>query len=116
MSTTLPTIVKNLHGSDFIWVAAAYTISSTAVLPLVGGLAATLGRKPILLGFIALFAAGSAICGAAQSMNMLIAGRGQSLRPRTVEYHGQTLGALVQWCRGLEEAAACPSRKLYTRT
>ncbi|KAF9485419.1 iron permease [Pholiota conissans] len=75
VSTALPTIVGHLNGTDFIWVGSAYTIASTAILPLVGGLAATLGRKPILLGFIIFFALGSAISGAATSMNMLIAGR-----------------------------------------
>ncbi|KAF8978969.1 iron permease [Cyathus striatus] len=75
VATALPTIVKDLQGSDFIWVGSAYTIASVAVLPLVGGLASTLGRKPILLGFVGFFAIGSAICGSAKNMNALIAGR-----------------------------------------
>ncbi|EIN09241.1 iron permease [Punctularia strigosozonata HHB-11173 SS5] len=75
VSTTLPTIVSHLHGQDFIWVASAYTIASTAVLPLCGGVASIFGRKPALLCFVAFFSAGSAICGAAQNMPMLIAGR-----------------------------------------
>ncbi|KAJ7464563.1 iron permease [Mycena latifolia] len=75
VSTALPTIVEHLHGSDFIWVGSAYTIASMAILPTIGGLASTLGQKPILLGFIVFFALGSAICGSAQSLNMLIAGR-----------------------------------------
>ncbi|KAJ7712048.1 iron permease [Mycena metata] len=75
VSTALPSIVGHLHGTDFIWVGSAYTIASTAILPTIGVLASTLGRKPILLGFIAFFAIGSAICGSAQSLNMLIAGR-----------------------------------------
>ncbi|KAF8966172.1 hypothetical protein BDZ97DRAFT_1658072, partial [Flammula alnicola] len=63
-------------GSDFIWVGSGYTIALTAILPFIGGLAATLGRKPILLGFISFFAVGSAISGSAKSMNtMLIAER-----------------------------------------
>ena len=80
VSTALPTIVDDLHGRDFIWAGSAYTIASTAVLPLIGGLVSSFGRKPILLGFIVCFAAGSAITGAAQSMNMLIAGRGTPSR------------------------------------
>ncbi|KDR66919.1 hypothetical protein GALMADRAFT_106085 [Galerina marginata CBS 339.88] len=75
VSTALPTIVKDLRGSDFIWVGSAYAIASTAILPTIGGLASTLGRKPILLFFISLFAAGSAICGSAHSITMVIAGR-----------------------------------------
>ena len=40
-----------------------------------GGLAQTFGRRPAILLTIGLFALGSGICGAAHSMNMLIAGR-----------------------------------------
>lgn len=65
----------HLHGSDFIWAGSAYTVASTALLPLVGGLASIFGRRPIVLVFVLIFAIGSAICGAAQNMPMLIAGR-----------------------------------------
>lgn len=77
VSTALPTIVHHLNGSDFIWIGSAYSIGATAVLPLVGGVVSIFGRKPVLLVFIAIFAIGSAICGAAQDINMLIAGRGE---------------------------------------
>ena len=76
VSTCLPTIVGDLNGTDFIWVGSAFTVASTAIIPFVGHLADGFGRKPILLAFILIFAVGSGICGAAQSMNMLIAGRG----------------------------------------
>ena len=76
VSTALPTIVNDLHGTDFIWVGSAFTIASTAIIPFVGDLVSGFGRKPVLLAFILFFAAGSAICGAAHNMNMLIAGRG----------------------------------------
>lgn len=79
ISTALPTIVHHLNGSDFIWVGSAYSIGATAVLPLVGGVVSAFGRKPVLLVFIAVLALGSAICGAAQNINMLIAGRGMYL-------------------------------------
>ncbi|KAI8998689.1 iron permease [Trametes punicea] len=75
VSTCLPTIVHHLNGTDFIWVGSAFTVASTAIIPLIGHLVDGFGRKPVLLAFIVIFAAGSAICGAAQSMNMLIAGR-----------------------------------------
>ena len=40
VSTTLPTIIKDLDGGDnFIWVGSAYALASTAVLPFTGGLA-----------------------------------------------------------------------------
>lgn len=75
VSTALPTIVSHLNGTDFIWAGSAYTIASTAIVPLVGDLVSIFGRKPVLLTFVMTFALGSAISGAAQSMNMLIAGR-----------------------------------------
>ena len=40
-----------------------------------GGLAQTFGRRPAIIITIVLFALGSGICGGADSMNMLIAGR-----------------------------------------
>ncbi|KAI0363641.1 iron permease [Pilatotrama ljubarskyi] len=75
VSTALPTIVQDLKGIDFIWAGSAYTIASTAVLPLVGNLVSGFGRKPVLVAFILAFATGSAICGSACTMNVLIAGR-----------------------------------------
>lgn len=69
--------MERLHGSDFIWAGGAYTIASTAVLPLVGGLVSGFGRKYVLIVFVTFFAVGSVICGAARNMTMLIAGRGQ---------------------------------------
>ena len=39
-----------------------------------------------MLGSIAIFAAGSAICGAAQSINMLIVGRSECVFFQCVEY------------------------------
>ncbi|KAI0648785.1 iron permease [Trametes meyenii] len=75
VSTALPTIVQHLNGTDFIWAGSAYTIASTAIIPLVGDLVSGFGRKPVLLSFVLTFALGSAISGRAQSMNMLIAGR-----------------------------------------
>ena len=75
MSTALPTVVEHLHGRDFVWAGGAYTIASTAALPLVGGLVESFGRKPIMLAFIFFFMVGSVLCGAAVNMSMLIAGR-----------------------------------------
>ncbi|TFY76572.1 hypothetical protein EWM64_g7440 [Hericium alpestre] len=76
VSTALPTITKKLNGgSDFSWVGSAYALASTAVLPLSGKLADVFGRKPVILASIVFFAIGSALAGAAQNMNMLIAAR-----------------------------------------
>lgn len=76
IATALPTITKELNSGDsYVWVGSAYALSSTAILPLSGRLADIFGRRPIMLGSIFFFALGSALAGAAQSMNMLIAAR-----------------------------------------
>ncbi|KAF8996657.1 iron permease [Cyathus striatus] len=75
VSTALPVIAHDLDGSQFIWVPAAYALSSTAFLPTSGGLAQVFGRRSVMLVGLFLFALGSAMCGAAPSMNFLIASR-----------------------------------------
>ncbi|KAG6371276.1 major facilitator superfamily domain-containing protein [Boletus reticuloceps] len=75
VSTALPTIANDLHASQYTWVGTAYALASTAFLPMSGGLAQTFGRRPVILLTIVLFAIGSCICGAANSMDILIIGR-----------------------------------------
>ncbi|KAJ6586307.1 MFS general substrate transporter [Mycena vulgaris] len=77
VGTAAPTMVADLHGVDFAWVGSAYTLSRrvAAFLPLSGNLAQIFGRRPITLLFVLMFAAGSAICGAAHSMTVLVVGR-----------------------------------------
>ncbi|KAH8102976.1 Mfs1.2 [Cristinia sonorae] len=75
LSAALPTIINELHGDDFVWVGSGYALASTAVLPLSGGLAQIFGRWAIMIGALIIFALGSTLCGAAQSMTWLIAGR-----------------------------------------
>lgn len=79
VGTALPTITKDLNGSDnFVWVGSGYSLSSTAILPLSGALADVFGRKPIMLLSVTFFAIGSALAGSARNMNMMIAARGIS--------------------------------------
>ncbi|CAE6468598.1 unnamed protein product [Rhizoctonia solani] len=75
VSTALPTIVDALRGQEFAWIGSAYTLGSTAFMPMSGGLADIFGRRPIMLASLVIFAVGSAICGAAPNMSALIAGR-----------------------------------------
>ncbi|KAJ6458426.1 iron permease [Mycena vitilis] len=75
VSTALPTIVNTLHGAQFVWIGSAYTLCSTAFVPLSGSLAEIFGRKILMAVSIMIFAVGSALCGAATSLNFLIAGR-----------------------------------------
>ncbi|KAJ3322518.1 hypothetical protein HDU93_003100 [Gonapodya sp. JEL0774] len=57
------------------WVFTAYLLTATAFIPLYGKSADIFGRKPVILAAVVIFELGSAICGAATSMNMLIIGR-----------------------------------------
>ncbi|TBU53297.1 iron permease [Dichomitus squalens] len=76
VSTAVPTITSDLHGGDdFVWIGSAYGLASTAILPFSGRLADVFGRRPIMLVSIAIFLVGSALAGAAQTMNWLIAAR-----------------------------------------
>ncbi|RDB26872.1 Efflux pump FUS6 [Hypsizygus marmoreus] len=75
VATALPTIVADLHGTEFVWIGSGYTLASVASIPMSAHLANIFGRRPILLSCILLFALGSALCGGAQSMAMLIGGR-----------------------------------------
>ncbi|KAH9956871.1 iron permease [Russula dissimulans] len=75
IGAALPTIIHDLKGEQFIWVGSGYGLGSTALVPLCGGLTPIFGRRPVMLSAILLFALGSTTCGAASSMNMLVAGR-----------------------------------------
>jgi EmrB/QacA subfamily drug resistance transporter len=76
VATALPTIVGDFGGIQHIsWVVSAYLLGQTAVTPLYGKLGDLYGRKRVLQTAIVLFLLGSALCGAAQSLSMLIAFR-----------------------------------------
>jgi EmrB/QacA subfamily drug resistance transporter len=76
VATALPTIVSDLGGLQHIsWITSAYLLAQTAVTPLYGKLGDLYGRKRVLQTAVVLFLIGSALCGLAQSMTMLIAFR-----------------------------------------
>jgi len=76
VATALPRIVSELGGlSQLSWVVTAYVLASTATMPLYGKLSDQYGRKPLLYAAIALFLAGSVLCGLAHNMVELIAFR-----------------------------------------
>src|SRR5512141_1111070 len=76
VGTAMPTIIGQLGGlSEYAWVFSAYLLASTTTVPLYAKLADIHGRKPVFLFGLALFVAGSALCGLASSMWMLIAFR-----------------------------------------
>lgn len=64
VSTALPRIVEDLEGvSRYAWVATSYLLASTALVPVYGKLADTYPRKRVELGAVAIFLAGSFLCG-----------------------------------------------------
>lgn len=76
VTTALPRIVSDLGGLDYItWVVTAFLLASTIGAPISGKLGDMYGRKVILQIAIVIFLVGSAICGLAQNMLMLVAGR-----------------------------------------
>ncbi len=73
VATAIPTIVSSLGGfSLFTWVFSAFLLTQGATIPLYGKLADIYGRKNVFIFGVLLFLAGSALCGFAGSMYILI--------------------------------------------
>src|SRR2546421_7902372 len=73
VGTALPRIVSDLNGLDyFAWVATAYLVTSTIMVPIAGNLGDLFGRKPFLLAGMIGFVAASALCGQSHSMLELV--------------------------------------------
>ncbi|KAJ5698622.1 MFS multidrug transporter-like protein [Penicillium macrosclerotiorum] len=76
VSTALPTISDYFQStSGFTWIGSAFLLSAAVVAPSWGKFSDIWGRKVILLIAVATFFFGSALCGAAVSISMLIVGR-----------------------------------------
>ncbi|KAG0013050.1 hypothetical protein BGZ80_011317, partial [Entomortierella chlamydospora] len=76
VTTTLPAIANEFDDfSNISWIGTAYLISTTAVQPLYGVMSNMFGRKRAMLTACGIFLLGFALCGAAQSMIMLIIAR-----------------------------------------
>jgi EmrB/QacA subfamily drug resistance transporter len=76
VSTAMPRVIADLQGFDrYTWVSTAYLLTSTVMVPIYGKLSDLFGRKPIFLFGVIVFLIGSALSGASQSMNELIAFR-----------------------------------------
>src|SRR3954466_10044119 len=77
LATALPTIAADLgRVTDISWVVTAYVVAATASTPLWGKLGDRHGRRRLLEVALAAFVATSALCGLAQDMTQLVAGRG----------------------------------------
>jgi EmrB/QacA subfamily drug resistance transporter len=73
VATAMPTIVAQLGGlSIYSWVFSVYLLTSTTTGPIYGKLSDLYGRKRVYIFSLALFLAGSLLCGQAQSMEQLI--------------------------------------------
>ncbi|GJJ72642.1 hypothetical protein EMPS_05000 [Entomortierella parvispora] len=76
VTTTLPSIAKDFNNfADISWIGTAYLLVTTAIQPLYGVAADLAGRKRAMMFACTIFMIGSALCGAAQSMVMLIIAR-----------------------------------------
>ncbi|MGW2489004.1 MDR family MFS transporter [Streptomyces sp. NPDC001606] len=76
VSSALRTIADDLHGlTAQAWVTTAYLITATLATPLYGKLSDIHGRRRVYLVALALFAAGSLLCGGAGSIYELAAFR-----------------------------------------
>ncbi|KAL5089079.1 hypothetical protein Trisim1_005936 [Trichoderma cf. simile WF8] len=76
ISTALPTITAKLNSGElYVWIINSYLLAATTSAPLFGQAADIFGRRAATVASLLLFAAGSAISGAATSTGMLIAGR-----------------------------------------
>jgi len=76
LATALPTIAGELGGwRDASWIAVGYLLAATIMVPFYGRLGDRIGRRKVLLGALAVFAAGSLAGALAPTMGMLIAAR-----------------------------------------
>lgn len=81
VSTALPKIIASLHAgsslasSGYTWVGSSYALSSAVVMPFYGQISEIFGRKWVFLSAIIIFMVGSCLCGASQTVSMLIASR-----------------------------------------
>ena len=73
VSTATPRIIADLQGFDrYTWVSTSYLLASTVMVPIYGNFSDIFGRKPIFLVGVVIFLAGSALSGAAQTMDQLV--------------------------------------------
>ena len=73
----LPTLAQAFDASfqDVQWVVLAYLLAITTLIVSVGRLGDLIGRRQLLLAGIALFTLGSALCGFAPTLELLVAAR-----------------------------------------
>lgn len=76
VSTVMPTVIAELGGWQlYAWTFSAFILAQTAALPLFGRLSDLYGQRRLFLAGLAIFMAGSALCGLSRTMEQLIAFR-----------------------------------------
>ncbi|NUR31054.1 MAG: MFS transporter, partial [Catenulispora sp.] len=76
VANALPSMIAELQGLSLLsWVIVANLLGATVGVPLFGKLSDMYGRRPLLVAAIVLFVAGSVVCGLAQDMGQMVAGR-----------------------------------------
>ncbi|MGB9825455.1 MAG: MFS transporter, partial [Desulfofundulus sp.] len=76
VATAMPRIVADLGGLDlYSWLATAYILTSSVVIPLAGKFSDLWGRRPFFLAGVVLFLLGSWASGLAHTMHWLITAR-----------------------------------------
>lgn len=74
VNVALPVLRGTLGATleEITWVSTAYIIATVMVMPLTGFLGAFFGQKRVYLASLVLFVAGSALCGVARSLPVLV--------------------------------------------
>ncbi|KIS69250.1 uncharacterized protein UMAG_02598 [Mycosarcoma maydis] len=78
ISTALPSIARDLPTSSIAggWVTSSYLLTVTAFQPMFGGMSCVIGRRWSVVLAVILFIGGSILCGCANSILLLVVGRG----------------------------------------
>ncbi|KAF7561771.1 hypothetical protein G7046_g2373 [Stylonectria norvegica] len=76
MASSHPVITSYFHASHSAsWLSTAFLLTSTAFQPLLGRLSDAIGRKPLFVGCMGVFACATVWCACAQSIESFILGR-----------------------------------------
>lgn len=76
MASSHPVITSYFHASNSAsWLSTAFLLTSTAFQPLLGRLSDAVGRKPLFVGSLGVFAVATAWCAVAGTIESFIVGR-----------------------------------------
>ncbi|KAF7545119.1 hypothetical protein G7Z17_g9419 [Cylindrodendrum hubeiense] len=76
MASSHPVITSYFHASNSAsWLSTAFLLTSTAFQPLLGRLSDSIGRKPLFVGCLGIFALATSWCGLAGSIESFILAR-----------------------------------------